>query len=68
MEWNEEVRAKLVKELGDVMWYVAFIARNVLDVTVKDILEANVEKLNQRYKSGKFTTREFMAKEDCKKE
>ena len=67
MEFNEEVRAKFIKELGDVMWYAAFLARVVLHVKLEDVIEANVEKLNLRYKAG-FTTEEFMAKEDVKKE
>lgn len=67
MEFTEEVRNKFIKELGDVMWYAAFLARVVLQVKIEDVIDANVEKLNARYKEG-FTTAEFMAKEDCKKE
>jgi NTP pyrophosphatase (non-canonical NTP hydrolase) len=67
MEWNEEVRNKFKKECGDVLWYLAFVARNVLNMSIEEIMDANVEKLNLRYKDG-FTTKEFMAKEDCKKE
>ena len=65
MEWNEEIRQKMIKELSDVMWYVAFIARHVLGVTIEEVIQANVDKLNARYKAG-FTTEEFMAKEDAK--
>jgi len=43
------------------------VARVVLHVKLEDVIEANVEKLNLRYKAG-FTTEEFMAKEDVKKE
>lgn len=68
MKWNEEVRLKMIKELGDILWYVAFMSRHVLDVSIEEILEANVKKLKERYKGGEFTTKEFMAKEDCKKE
>lgn len=67
MEFTEEVRNKFIKELGDVLWYSAFLARVVLQVKLEDVIDANVEKLNLRYKAG-FTTEEFMAKEDCKKE
>lgn len=28
MEFTEEVRQKMIKELGDVLWYSAFLARN----------------------------------------
>ena len=68
MEWNEETKKKVFKELGDVLWYVAFTARNVLEVSIEEIIDANVAKLQDRYKGGKFTTEEFMAKENAKKE
>jgi NTP pyrophosphatase (non-canonical NTP hydrolase) len=67
MKWNEEVRKKLVNEVGDILWYIAFTAHNVLDVSIEEIMQANVDKLKLRYKGGKFTTKEFMKKEDCKK-
>jgi len=66
MEYNEEVRQRLIKELGDVMWYVAFTARNVLDISIKEIIEANIEKLSARYPSGKFSHKDFMRKEQKK--
>jgi NTP pyrophosphatase (non-canonical NTP hydrolase) len=67
MEFTPEVKQKMIKELGDVLWYAAFMARVVLETPLEEVIQANVEKLNARYKSG-FTTEEFMAKEDCKKE
>jgi NTP pyrophosphatase (non-canonical NTP hydrolase) len=66
MKWNEEVRQKMIKETGDLMWYIAFTAENVLGVTVEEIMQQNMDKLKLRYKTGKFTTKEFMKKEDCK--
>jgi len=65
MEFTDEVRQKLVKELGDALFYIAFTARNVCGVGIQDILDANVEKLDARYKEG-FTVEEFMAKEKAK--
>jgi NTP pyrophosphatase (non-canonical NTP hydrolase) len=65
MEWNEETRQKMIKELSDVMWYAAFLARVVLNVTIEEVIQANVDKLNARYKAG-FTTEEFLAKENAK--
>lgn len=56
---------KLVKELGDILWYAAFAA-NTLGVSLQSVLDANVAKLQDRYKSGKFTTQEFQAKEAAK--
>lgn len=68
LKWNDDTRHKMKKELGDTVWYLAFICRHVLGVTLEDVMQTNMDKLNERYKSGKFTTREFMKKEDCKKE
>ena len=44
-------REKLIKELGDVLWYVAHAA-SVLGVTLDDVAAANVEKLRRRYPDG----------------
>lgn len=41
----------LVKELGDVMYYVA-VAAYVLGVNLTDVMKANVEKLKKRYPDG----------------
>ena len=68
MEWNDETKAKFIKEVGDSLWYAAFAIRNVLNMTVEEVVQANVDKLESRYKSGKFSTEEFMAKENAKKE
>lgn len=48
---DEATRAKLVKELGDVLWYIAHAA-NVLEISLDDIAHANVEKLRKRYPDG----------------
>lgn len=44
-------REHIVKELGDVMWYIAEIA-TVMGVTMEEIMEANIEKLRRRYPDG----------------
>ena len=44
-------REKLVKELGDVAWYLAETAY-ALDVPLDDVLEGNIEKLKKRYPEG----------------
>ena len=62
MDLDEEVHDRLVKELGDIMWYVAFAAET-LQVDLQTILDKNVEKLSARYASGKFTKAEFLQKE-----
>ena len=48
---DEATREKLLKELGDVLWYVAHAA-SVLGVTLDDVAYANVEKLRKRYPDG----------------
>lgn len=63
LEYTEEVRQKLLLELSDIMWYVSFTARNVLGVGIQEVIEANVEKLSDRYKTGKFSKKEFLEKE-----
>lgn len=42
---------KLIKELGDVLWYVA-LAGDALGVTMDDIALMNIEKLKARYPEG----------------
>ncbi len=44
-------RDKLIKELGDVAWYLAETA-NALDVTLEEVLSRNIEKLRTRYPDG----------------
>jgi len=42
---------KLVKELGDVLWYVAAIATKI-DVPLSEIMDRNIAKLKHRYPDG----------------
>lgn len=44
-------REKLIKELGDIAWYLAEAA-HALDVDLDDVLEANIAKLRARYPKG----------------
>ena len=44
-------RAAVVKELGDVLWYVAAMA-TALDVSLDEIGATNVDKLRRRYPEG----------------
>lgn len=44
-------REALIKELGDVAWYLAETAY-ALDVSLEEVLERNVAKLRARYPDG----------------
>ena len=44
-------REKLIKELGDVAWYLAETAY-ALDVSLEEVFEGNIEKLKARYPQG----------------
>lgn len=48
---DDEMRARLVSELGDVLWYVAHVAL-MLDVRLSEVASVNVEKLHKRYPEG----------------
>ena len=47
-------REKLIKELGDIAWYLAETA-TALDVSLDEVFTRNIEKLRKRYPDG-FTT------------
>ena len=49
-------RAKLLKELGDVAWYLAEAATG-LGVPLSEILQGNLDKLHARYPQGFDTKR-----------
>lgn len=44
-------RGEIVKELGDVCWYVALLATSI-GVGLDEILDRNIEKLKRRYPEG----------------
>lgn len=44
-------REKLIKELGDVLWYVAALCTK-LGVHMDDVMAANIAKLRTRYPDG----------------
>lgn len=54
-------REKLIKELGDIAWYLAETA-TALDVTLEEVLEGNIEKLRRRYPEG-FNTNHSLNRE-----
>ena len=55
-------REKLIKELGDIAWYLAEAAQ-ALDVPLEEVLEKNIEKLKKRYPEGFDTERSIHREE-----
>ena len=55
-------REGLIKELGDIAWYLAETA-TALDVTLEEVLERNIEKLRKRYPEG-FDTEKSRSRRD----
>ena len=48
---HELDKEKLAKELGDICWYLAETA-TALDLSLEDIMAANIERLRRRYPEG----------------
>ena len=53
---------KIKKELGDVMWYVAEVCE-ALDLSMDEVMEANIAKLANRFKNG-FTKEESINRKE----
>lgn len=51
MQGHELDKEHLIKELGDVAWYLAEAA-TALDVSLETILQKNLDKLHQRFPNG----------------
>jgi NTP pyrophosphatase (non-canonical NTP hydrolase) len=50
-QWPEDVRTEIKKELGDVLWYVSGLARE-MGWTLQEVAEANLNKLESRQERG----------------
>lgn len=59
---HELDREHLIKELGDVAWYLAETA-TALDVTLEEVLSQNIEKLKNRYPEG-FSVEKSVRREE----
>ena len=55
-------REKLIKELGDIAWYLAETAA-ALDISLEEVLARNIEKLRSRYPEG-FSTERSVNREE----
>jgi NTP pyrophosphatase (non-canonical NTP hydrolase) len=51
---TEPRREKLLKELGDVLWYVAVVAHEA-GLMLGDVAQVNLDKLSRRKEEGKIT-------------
>ena len=51
VQGHELDKDHLAKELGDIAWYLAEAA-TALDLSLEDILQANLDKLKKRYPQG----------------
>ena len=60
---HELNREKLIKELGDIAWYLAEMA-TVLDIELEEVLVRNIEKLKKRYPEGFDKEKSLNRKED----
>ncbi len=58
-------REKMVKELGDVLWYVAAMCTK-LDMDMGVIMEVNIRKLEARYPNG-YSSSDSQRRVDVKK-
>ncbi len=51
--WEEEDRTEILKELGDVLWYIAVLAET-LGLDLETVASTNLEKLKHRMNRGKI--------------
>ena len=59
---HELDKEHLAKELGDIAWYLAEAA-TALDVSLEDVLKANIDKLKKRYPEG-FATEKSLERSE----
>ena len=52
-EFSDERRLAIARELGDVMWYAATLARD-LGFSLSEVAEMNLAKLRSRVERGKL--------------
>lgn len=54
--------AYLKKELGDILWYIAYMA-DALGIKLEDVAFTNIEKLKKRYPNG-FNSEDSLTRKD----
>lgn len=55
-------RDEIVKELGDVLWYVALLCETI-GVSIEDVMTKNIDKLKNRYLDG-FSVKASLNREE----
>ena len=60
---HELNRDALIKELGDIAWYLAETAY-ALDVSLEEVLQKNIDKLKKRYPEGFSQSRSVCREEE----
>lgn len=65
---NEDDEVSVVTALREIFYHLTYLCKNVLSIDITEVIQRNVEKLSDRYKSLQFTTEEFMVKEAAKKD
>jgi len=49
-------KVKMLREAGDVLWYLTYLAMRCLGKTLLDVMRENIRKLSARYPEGFFTS------------
>lgn len=65
MQGHELDKDHLIKELGDVAWYLAEAA-TALDISLEDVFQGNIDKLKSRYPEGFETQKSLIRTEEDK--
>lgn len=63
MQGHELDKDHLIKELGDVAWYLAEAA-TALDISLEDVFQGNIDKLKSRYPEGFETQKSLIRTEE----
>lgn len=50
---SEEKKAEVTKELGDVLWYIANLSKE-LNISLEEVASKNIEKLQSRQQRGEL--------------
>lgn len=61
---HEISREEFIKEIGDVLWYLAFLC-NHMGIDLEEAIEVNIDKLKTRYPNG-FSVEDSVARIDTK--